>query len=538
MTAILNEASSPGFGSNPNAAEYLRRKYLRRDRSGKVVETAEEMFSRVSRAVAGAESGSRAEASSRTEFYGMLSSLRFLPSSPMLMSAGTGMGQFSSVYVVPYVSRARTSREIRVIQASGGGVGLDLSSHRGSLADLISALKQFDAAVHSVLQCGRRRGCNMAVMRAEHPMARQFLTARISAGLTNTGTSMLLSDEFMRAACGGESIAVGGPGGHKKEDASSLLDAISLSAWKCGEPGVVFVDELNRNNPTPQLGSIDAVSPCAVAPLRPYESCMLGSVNLLAFAGSDGVDFEALRSTVRLATRFLDDAISVNPYPSRATRRAALQTRKIGIGVMGLADLLASQRIPYGTEEARDLAGRIMGTIHAEAASATEVLAQERGPYPAWDSRSSRSAVPRRNATLTAVAPTGSICVIAGCWGGIEPYYGAPSVQRVLDDLVLTEMNPVYSALASRAGSTRFSAKEFEEIFKSAWEIPYQDQVRMVASVQKHVDNAVAKTVTLDRSATPEDVRDAIVMAWKTRCKGISLFRVGSIDGWILRAGG
>jgi ribonucleoside-diphosphate reductase alpha chain len=535
MTTTLEASPSAGLDASPNAAEYLRRKYLLRDRKGNVVESPEGMFSRVSRVIASAEGKSRAAQQSRKEFYGMLSSFQFLPSSPMLMSAGTSAGQFSSVYVVPYASQTKTSRDIRTIQAAGGGVGLDVSSHKGSLTDLTTALKGFDDAVHSVLQCGRRRGCNMAVMRVDHPLARQFLMARKSAGLTNTGTSVLLTDEFMEAACNGESFDVQGQGEPRNDDAAALLDAISLSTWKCGEPGVIFVDEVNRTNPVPHLGRIDAVSPCAVAPLLPYESCMLGSLNLLAFARSDGVDFDALRITARLATRFLDDAITVNPYPNEVTRKAALRTRKIGIGVMGLADILASQRIPYGTRAARDMAEKIIQTIGAEATLVSEELAKERGPYPAWND--AQGTVPRRNATLTAIAPTGSICVIAGCWGGIEPYYGAPSVQRVLDDLVLTEMNPVYSALSSAPEKARFSLEEFDEVFKSAWEIPYQDQVLMVATIQKHVDNAVAKTVTLEQSATPEDVRDAIVLAWKTKCKGVSLFRVGSIDGWILRAG-
>lgn len=521
-----------------NAKEYLTRKYLLRDGAGQVVESPDEMFRRVARAVSLAELGRDSSAKrAESSFYEAMRTLRFLPTSPVLMSAGTNHGQFSSTYVVPVTNASVTSDEIRVIQASGGGVGYDLSHFGGSPSEMVRLMETFDLATRSVLQCGRRRGCNMAVMDAAHPLSREFMEARKRRPLPNTGTSLLFNDEFMEAAVESRPLAVDWDGEKKAIEPADILGTAVDSAWKGGEPGVLFVDEINRRNPAPHLGRISAVGPCAVAPLLPYESCMLGSVNLARFAHDGTVDIDGLRGTVRTAARFLDDAVTVNRYPSAATREAALLTRKIGVGVMGLADMLASSRIPYGSKRACDVTERVMAAVQDEAHEVSVELAAERGAFPAQACGSGADPEPTRNATSTAVAPTGSISVIAGCWGGIEPYYGVPVVQRVLDDLTLTEENGLYRAMNGGAqGPAGGEARLASEVFRPAKDIPPEDQVQMLAAVQRHVDNSVSKTVTLAEDSTPEDVRKTIVLAWRLGCKGVAVFRIGSVDGWVLRS--
>lgn len=537
MEAVQQTEGRPGLSAH--AVEFLRQKYLEQDHRGRTVESPRGLFERVARFVARAEKRFRGHPREAEALFGrMMGDLDFLPNSPTLMNAGTSRGQLVSAYVLPLETPEVTASKVRAVQASGGGVGYDLGGAPFRSQRPVRIMQLLDAAARAVRQGGRRRGCNLAVMRVDNPQIRRFIHSKADAGLSNTGISVAVTDAFMQEAERGGEYAVRDPQSDEvlgSGDASRLLGEIAHAVWERGEPGLVFLDEVNRHNRTPGLGTLRAVSPCAEAALYPGESCILGSVNLANFVQGDGVDFDGLRDTVHVATRFLDDALAVNEFPLEETRHRSLQTRKIGIGVMGLADLLADLMLPYGSRAARGVAEDVMRCVAAEARDASRALADERGPYPLFDEAAGPSSPPMRNATTTAIAPTGSISVIAGCSSGIEPYFAVPHVRRVLEDLVVLEENARFLKM-TRGDGAKLSSKEIDRIFQSSWEIPPASQVEMVAALQRHVDNGVSKTVYLPESATEDEVVEVFKLAHRMKCKGISVFRVGSLDGWILKA--
>jgi ribonucleoside-diphosphate reductase alpha chain len=555
-----------------NALRVLEARYLRCDASGRPIEDVEAQCHRVTTAVAAAETGFGGDAERHTEaFADALLRREFLPNSPTLMNAGTEDGQLSACFVLPVEDSLEkifdAVKHMALIHKTGGGTGFSLSQlraagdgvgrHRGVASGPVSFLDVFDAATSAVVQGGRRRGANMGVLRVDHPDIRAFVGAKRSPErVTNFNLSVATTDAFWRAVLAGQSYDLVDPRGGKvveSVDAVALLEEIAEAAWESGDPGVIFLDALNRANPTPQLGSLEATNPCGELPLLAYESCNLGSIRLDAFVRGGQIDWERLDAMVDLAVRFLDDVIETNrhPLPEIAARTRA--TRKIGLGVMGFADLLVDLGVPYDAPEAVQIAERVMGRIHARAARASALLAQNRGAFPAWeDSRFAPRGPRLRNATLTSIAPTGTLSILADCASGIEPFFALAYVRRVLNGERLAEANPRFEAALRDAsawsaeclarvretGSARAVEavpRELQHLFPIASDIAPAAHLAIQAAFQRHVDNAVSKTINLPGDATPAQIREIYVSAWKLGLKGVTVFREGCRVGALER---
>jgi ribonucleoside-diphosphate reductase alpha chain len=545
-----------------NAAVVLRERYLRRDERGRVVESTGELMDRVARHVAAVEPGD-AEATAEA-FASMLKALDFLPNSPTLMNAGTRLGLLSGCFVLPVEdsldSIFSTLRLTALIHQAGGGTGFSFSRLRpagdvvastmGVASGPVSFIAVFDAATEVIKQGGRRRGANMAVLDASHPDIREFVRAKAEPGrLENFNLSVAVSDAFMRAVeRGGEHRLVNPRNGRTTErlPAGELFDLIAEQAWRSGDPGLLFLDRVNRANPLPGQGRIEATNPCGEVPLLAYESCNLGSINLARFVGAGGLDWERLAATVRLAVRFLDDVIDANRYPAPELEQAAKATRKVGLGVMGLAEALAALGVPYDSQAAVRLAARIARFLRERAREASAELARERGPFPLFSQSvyAARGFPPLRNAQLTSIAPTGTIAIIAGTTSGIEPLFAVAYVRNVLGGQ-LVEVNPLFERIARdrgfwsddlaaelvASGRVRDNPRVPEDVrraFPTALEIAPEWHLRMQAAVQRHVDAAVSKTVNLPAEASVEDVRRIYLSAWRAGAKGITVYRYGS----------
>lgn len=553
------------------AVTVLGERYLLRDDRGRPVESTGEMMDRVANHVAGAEEKYRRGSSARwsQRFSAMLRGLEFLPNSPTLMNAGTELGMLSGCFVLPVQDSlhsifAALAQGADIHQA-GGGTGYTFSHLRpagdlvartgGTASGPLSFLRLFDYAATVISMGGRRRGASMAVLDVAHPDIYDFVTAKSSAPseLNQFNLSVGVTDEFLRAVGAGGSHRLVNPrtgATVATVSAADLFTAICEAAHRCGDPGLVFLDTINRANPTPALGRIEATNPCGEVPLLPYESCNLGSINLARMVSGGGVDWDRLAAVAELAVRFLDDVIDVSRFPFPEIEAATTATRKIGLGVMGLAELLAVLGIPYDSERGVRLAGRIARTVGRAARTASERLAEERGPFPAFpDSRFAGSA-PRRNAQLTSIAPTGTISLIAGTSAGIEPMFAIAYVRAVIGRRLL-EVNPCFDRLArdrgfyhpdliaeiARCGGVRGDPHvpaEVRAAFPTAAEIAPEWHLRMQAAVQRHVDAAVSKTVNLPAESTVEDVRAIYLAAWKAKVKGITVYRYGTRAGQVL----
>lgn len=555
-----------------NAVAVLRERYLLRDDRGRLCESTRGMMERVARHVAAAEESFVPGSSSEWErrFGAALERLEFLPNSPTLMNAGTGLGLLSGCFVLPVEDSLEsiftTLRDTALVHQAGGGTGFSFSrlrpagdvvrSTHGVASGPVSFMRVYDVATDVVKQGGRRRGANMAVLHVSHPDVRAFIDAKRAAGtLENFNLSVAVPDAFMRAVDRGGDLRLTNPRTGRmaaRVPAARLFDDIAESAWATGDPGLLFVDRVNRDNPVPCQGRIEATNPCGEVPLLPHESCNLGSVNLARMVAGGKVDWGRLRATVRLAVRFLDDVIEVNRYPTPEIAAATTATRKIGLGVMGLAELLARLGIPYDSEEAVRLAGRIARTIRREAQGASAELAEQRGPFPLWtdSALAARGAPPLRNAQLMSIAPAGTIAIIAGTTSGIEPMFAVSYVRNVLGGR-LVEVNPVFERIArergfysddlmaeiARTGGVGGSAAVPEDVrraFVTALEVAPESHLRMQAAFQRHVDAAVSKTVNLPSSASVQDVREIYLAAWRARVKGITVYRYGSKPGQVL----
>ncbi|WP_408632251.1 adenosylcobalamin-dependent ribonucleoside-diphosphate reductase [Mycolicibacterium hassiacum] len=553
------------------AVTVLRDRYLLRDEQGRLLESTGEMMDRAARHVAAAEDNYRSGSSQywAERFSGLLRRLEFLPNSPTLMNAGTDLGLLAGCFVLPVEDSLKsiftTLGHAAEVQRAGGGTGFSfgrlrpagdrVSSTGGTASGPVSFLRLYDAAAKVIAMGGRRRGACMAVLPVSHPDIREFVTtkARSADELTNFNLSVGVDDAFMRAVQrGGEHRLVNSRTGRTVATvpAADLFDEICAAAHQCGDPGLVFLDTVNRANPVPELGRIEATNPCGEVPLLPYESCNLGSINLPRMIASGGVDWDRLAETARVAVRFLDDVIDVSRYPIPELATATRTTRKIGLGVMGLAELLASLGIPYDSEDGVRLAGRVMRCIQRAAVQESIRLAEERGPFPAFPrSRLARSE-PRRNAQLTSVAPTGTISLIAGTTAGIEPMF-AIAFTRAIVGRQLLDVNPCFDRLARDRGlysdeliteiAQRGGVRGFDKLpadiraaFPIAAEITPEWHLRMQAVVQKHVDAAVSKTVNLPASSTIDDVRSIYLAAWRAKVKGITVYRYGSREGQVL----
>ncbi|WP_234815220.1 adenosylcobalamin-dependent ribonucleoside-diphosphate reductase [Mycolicibacterium duvalii] len=554
------------------AVTVLRERYLRRDDEGRPVESTGEMMDRVAGFVAAAEDTYRARSSGRwaERFAAALRRLDFLPNSPTLMNAGTELGLLSGCVVLPVQDSLRsiftTLGQAAEVQRCGAGTGFAFSRLRpagdaiastgGFASGPVSFLELFDTAAKVVSLGGRRRGACMGVLDVSHPDIADFVAAKSaeSKGLSQFNLSVAVSDSFMRAVRRGEMHRLRHPrtgAPVASIAAAELFDKICEAAHACGDPGLLFADRINRANPVPRLGRIEATNPCGEVPLLPNESCNLGSINLAHMVTddrADGVDWDRLRATTALAVRFLDDVIDVSRYPFDALATAARATRKIGLGVMGLAEMLAVLGVPYDSEAGVRLASRVMSRIQRTAHDTSQQLAAERGPFPEFPG--SRLSRPRRNAAVTSVAPTGTISLIAGTTAGIEPMFAVAYTRAVIGRHLL-EVNPCFDRLARARGfytpqlaaeiaqrggvrGARNLPADVRAAFPVAGEISAQWHLRMQAAVQRHVDAAVSKTVNLPAAASVGDVREIYLAAWEARVKGITVYRYGSRSGQIL----
>jgi ribonucleoside-diphosphate reductase alpha chain len=535
----------------PNAIEVLRARYLLRDKEG-IRETPDQLFRRVANAIAKPEKKDQKKWSDR--FYEMMASLRFMPNSPTLMNAGKKGGQLSACFVLPIEDSLKqifeTLKSAALIQQSGGGTGFAFSkirprgsivkSSQGVASGPMGFIRIFDTATETVKQGGTRRGANMAVLRVDHPDILDFIRSkRGQVDILNFNISVGVTDVFMRALVSGGRYWLIDPQTQKPNSqvsAQEIFDEIVRAAWECGDPGVVFLDRINLFNPTPQLGSMESTNPCGEQPLLPYESCNLGSLNLGAYfksLQSSDIDWKLLKRDVRDAVRFLDNVIDANVYPVSETRKITLKNRKIGLGVMGFADLLLKMKIPYDSGEALVLGEKLMSFIDREAKTASAVLAKERGAFASFKgSMWERLGFPKlRNATVTTVAPTGTISMIAGCSSGIEPIFSGVFYRNVLDGSRLLDVHPaVKELLGSKAENPEQITDEFismslGEAWKPTSRVSVEAHVRMQSAFQRFSDSAVSKTINLSKDATEHDVAQAYRLAYSLGCKGITIYR-------------
>ncbi|MEE8167653.1 MAG: vitamin B12-dependent ribonucleotide reductase [Candidatus Hydrothermarchaeales archaeon] len=550
-----------------NAAKVLERRYLKKDDKANTIETPSEMFRRVARNVAQADLLYDPDADvavTEEEFYRLMSSLDFLPNSPTLMNAGTEIQQLSACFVLPVDDSMDgifgALRAMALIHQSGGGTGFSFSKLRpkgdivkstmGVASGPLSFMRIFDVSTDVIKQGGRRRGANMGILRVDHPDILEFIVSKETEGfLANFNISVGITDEFIKAVQEDRELALVNPRNSKqikKLRAKDVFDLIATMAWRTGDPGIIFLDRINRDNPTPALGEIESTNPCGELPLLPYESCNLGSINLSKMVTDGKVDWEKLEKTVHLAVHFLDNIIDMNKYPFPEIKEMTKGNRKIGLGVMGYADMLVQLGISYGTEEAVALAGEVMQFINEEARKASAELARVRGSFPNFEKSvwRKRGYEAMRNATLTTVAPTGTISIIAGINSGIEPLFAVSFMRSVMGTQLL-EVNPFFEEDAKKGG---FYSKELmikiarlgsiqaiaeipegvRRAFVTSHDIAPEWHVRMQAAFQEHVDNAVSKTVNLPNNASIEDVRMIFLLAHELGCKGITVYRYGS----------
>ncbi len=550
-----------------NSFKVLQKRYLIKDEEGNITETPKEMFKRVSHAVASADKlyANTDACKTEEEFYKIMSQLEFLPNSPTLMNAGTSISQLSACFVI-YIEDSINGifdalKHMALIHKSGGGVGFSFSkirpkedvvkSTKGVASGPVSFMKIFDVATEVIKQGGRRRGANMGILDIRHPDILEFIKSKRHEGvLTNFNISVAVDDEFMNAVLNNEEYNLINPRNGenvRKLNAWEVFNTIVNTAWQCGDPGIIFIDEINRKNTIPNAGKIEATNPCAEQPLLNYESCNLGSINLTKMVKVHKIDFNKLKRVVKTAVHFLDNVIDVNTFPISKVESETLKNRKIGLGIMGFAEMLIMLGIPYDSQDALDTAKKIMKFIEYHARNTSAELGKLRGSFPnfkgsMYDKEGFQA---MRNATVTTIAPTGTISIIADVTSGIEPLFAVSFIRDVMEGEKLLEVNNLFENTAKKEGfySKELMAKiakkgsiqnidnisgNIKRIFQTAHEIDPKWHVKMQAAFQKHVDNAVSKTVNLPENASPEDVKKIMLMAYRLKCKGITVYRYGS----------
>lgn len=506
-----------------NAITVLKKRYLLRNNKGRIIETPDQMLRRVAKAVAKSKALAK-------RFYELMSNLEFLPNSPTLMNAGSDLGQLSACFVIPVEDSLEgifeAVKDMALIQQSGGGTGFSFSSLRpegdlvrtthGVASGPVSFMQVFDETTEVIKQGGKRRGANMGILSVDHPDILEFITAKKTDHvLRNFNISVAVTDEFMNDVKKNKKIKLINPRTRKVAkiiSARRIFDLIVESAWRTGDPGLIFIDEINRKHPLRSLGKIKATNPCGEQPLLPYESCNLGSINLAKMVEEREIAWNKLRKTVRLAVRFLDNVIDLTKYPLPQIAKQTKANRKIGLGVMGFADMLLALNIRYDSEEALVVAEEVMKFIQAEGRAMSAELGKKYGSFPNFKkSRWKKKGYPAlRNATITTIAPTGSISLIAGCTSGIEPVFSRSFVKEVLGGVQLTHKYKTSPAMIT------------------ALEVDPEWHVRLQAAFQKYTDNAVSKTVNLPAMATMVDVLEVFMLAYELKCKGITVYRYGS----------
>jgi len=528
--------------TSKTAESVLRKRYLLKNNKGRIIETPEGMFKRAAGEISkiDAKYGQDSKKSFKA-FFEAMESLDFLPNSPTLMNAGTTMQQLSACFVVPIEDSMESIfgalKSMALIHQSGGGVGFSFSrlrpegdivkKSRGISSGPVSFMKIFDTATEVIKQGGRRRGANMGVLNVNHPDILKFASAKKRGGFQNFNISIGVSDKFMEAVKQNKIFGLANPSTGKiaeKASAKKIMDEIVENAWATGDPGMLFIDEINRKHPLNE--KVEATNPCGEQPLLPYESCNLGSINLSNMVSDKEIDWEKLRKTVRLGVHFLDNAIDLSQFPLPEIEKKTKSNRKIGLGVMGFAEMLIKLGISYDSEKAAEKAEEIMKFITSEARIKSQGLARKRGSFPNFKkSKLASKYKEMRNATVTTIAPTGSISIIAGTSSGIEPLFAVKYTRQILGGKKFTEENSLWK-----------SGKYDKKLFVTALQVKPQQHVKIQAAFQKHTDNAVSKTVNMPSTATKADVRKVFMLAYQMKCKGITVYRNKSKGEQVLSA--
>ncbi len=560
-----------------NALAVLKARYLAKDEKGNVIEQPKDMIRRVAKTIAAMDQdalGKEKTEELEESLFTMMTNLEFLPNSPTLMNAGRPLGQLSACFVLPIEDSMEgifdSVKHAALIHKSGGGTGFSFSRIRskgqsvkttgGVASGPISFMKVFNAATEAIKQGGVRRGANMGILRVDHPDIREFITCKQDDDqITNFNISIGLTEAFMAAVARHDNYNLVDPVSEevvRHESAKEIFDLIIDHAWCNGEPGIIFLDKINAKNPTPALGEIESTNPCGEQPLLPYEACNLGSINLSTMTKLEGrdvvVDYKKLGDTVKKAVHFLDNVIDANKYPLDKIDAMTRGTRKIGLGVMGWADMLFMLKIPYNSEEAIELASKVMGYIQKVSKEASEAIAKDKGVFPYYeDSIYDEQGVKMRNATTTTIAPTGTLSIIANTSSGVEPLFAISYIRNIMDNQEFVEVNPIFKKIAMERGfysdalmkqiADEGSIQHINEIpddvkriFVTAHDVAPLWHVKMQAAFQEYTDNAVSKTVNLPHEATREDVCQVYMQAYNSHCKGITVYRDGSRDAQVL----